>query len=56
MNYLTNKNILLAVTGGIAAYKSAEIVRNLKKLGSNVKVIMTKSYQEFITTLTLKAL
>ena len=43
------KNILLAVTGGIAAYKSAEIVRNLKKLGSNVKVIMTKSSQEFIT-------
>ena len=56
MNYLTNKNILLAVTGGIAAYKSAEIVRNLKKLGSNVKVIMTKSSQEFITPLTLQAL
>lgn len=56
LNYLTNKNILLAVTGGIAAYKSAEIVRNLKKLGSNVKVIMTKSSQEFITPLTLQAL
>ena len=56
MNYLTNKNILLAVTGGIAAYKSAEIVRNLKKLGSNVKVIMTNSSQEFITPLTLQAL
>ena len=56
LNYLTNKNILLAVTGGIAAYKSAEIVRNLKKLGSNVKVIMTNSSQEFITPLTLQAL
>ena len=56
LNYLTNKNIILAVTGGIAAYKSAEIVRNLKKLGSNVKVIMTNSSQEFITPLTLQAL
>ena len=56
LNYLTNKNILLAVTGGIAAYKSAEIVRKLKKEGSNVRVVMTKSSQEFITHLTLQAL
>ena len=56
LNYLTNKNILLAVTGGIAAYKSAEIVRKLKKEGSNVRVVMTKSSQEFITPLTLQAL
>jgi len=44
------------VTGGIAAYKSAEIVRKLKKEGCNVRVIMTKSSQEFITPLTLQAL
>jgi len=53
---LRNKNILLGVTGGIAAYKSAEIVRGLKKLGSSVRVVMTKSAQEFITPLTLQAL
>ncbi len=56
MDSLRNKNILLGVTGGIAAYKSAEIVRGLKKLGSSVRVVMTKSAQEFITPLTLQAL
>jgi phosphopantothenoylcysteine decarboxylase/phosphopantothenate--cysteine ligase len=56
MESLRNKNILLGVTGGIAAYKSAEIVRGLKKLGSSVRVVMTKSAQEFITPLTLQAL
>jgi|TARA_B100000809_G_C15054190_1_gene500094 phosphopantothenoylcysteine decarboxylase/phosphopantothenate--cysteine ligase len=53
---LINKNILLGVTGGIAAYKSAEIVRGLKKAGSSVRVVMTQSAQEFITPLTLQAL
>ena len=56
MDSLTNKNVLLGVTGGIAAYKSAEIVRHLKKLGSSVRVVMTKSAEEFITPLTLQAL
>ena len=56
MNSLVNKNILLGVTGGIAAYKSAEIVRSLKKAGSSVRVVMTKSAEEFITPLTLQAL
>ena len=56
MNSLANKNILLGVTGGIAAYKSAEIVRCLKKSGSSVRVVMTKSAEEFITPLTLQAL
>ena len=56
MNSLANKNILLGVTGGIAAYKSAEIVRSLKKTGSSVRVVMTKSAEEFITPLTLQAL
>jgi phosphopantothenoylcysteine decarboxylase/phosphopantothenate--cysteine ligase len=53
---LINKNILLGVTGGIAAYKSAEIVRYLKKSGSSVRVVMTSSAEEFITPLTLQAL
>ena len=56
MDSLTNKNVLLGVTGGIAAYKSAEIVRHLKKSGSSVRVVMTKSAEEFITPLTLQAL
>ena len=56
MDSLTNKNVLLGVTGGIAAYKSAEIVRHLKKSGSAVRVVMTKSAEEFITPLTLQAL
>ena len=56
MESLINKNILLGVTGGIAAYKAAEIVRYLKKSGSSVRVVMTKSAEEFITPLTLQAL
>jgi len=53
---LVNKNIILGVTGGIAAYKSAEIVRHLKKSGSSVRVVMTASAEEFITPLTMQAL
>ena len=56
MKSLINKNILLGVTGGIAAYKSAEIVRGLKKARSSVRVVMTQSAEEFITPLTLQAL
>lgn len=50
------KNILLGVTGGIAAYKSAGIISLLKKRGYNVKVIMTKNATEIITPLTLETL
>ncbi|WP_373080138.1 bifunctional phosphopantothenoylcysteine decarboxylase/phosphopantothenate--cysteine ligase CoaBC [Fusobacterium varium] len=50
------KNILLGVTGGIAAYKSANIVSLLKKKGYNVKVIMTENATEIITPLTLETL
>ena len=56
MKSLANKNILLGVTGGIAAYKSAEIVRHLKKSDASVRVVMTRSAEEFITPLTLQAL
>ena len=54
LNFL-NTNILLCVTGGIAAYKSAEIIRLFKKEGAEVRVIMTESAKEFITPLTLQA-
>ena len=53
---LTNRNILLGVTGGIAAYKSAELIRRLQDAGAEVRIIMTTAAQEFITPLTLQAL
>src|SRR5215813_12338543 len=53
---LVGKRIVLGVTGGIAAYKSAELVRLLVKEGAAVRVIMTKNAQEFITPLTLQTL
>ncbi len=53
---LQNKTIVLGITGGIAAYKAAEVVSGLKKLGADVKVIMTKSAAEFITPLTFMSL
>lgn len=53
---LTNKHILLGVTGGIAAYKSAELIRRLRDAGAEVQVIMTPAAREFITPLTLQAL
>ena len=51
----SKKNIILCVTGGIAAYKSAEIIRLFKKDGADVRVVMTESAKEFITPLTLQA-
>jgi phosphopantothenoylcysteine decarboxylase/phosphopantothenate--cysteine ligase len=56
MNYLSGKHILLGVTGGIAAYKSAELVRQLREQGAEVRVVMTAAATEFITPLTLQAL
>jgi len=53
---LANKKIVLGITGGIAAYKAAELVRALIKTGAQVKVIMTKNAQEFITPLTMQTL
>ena len=52
---LSNKRILLCVTGGIAAYKTAELTRLFKKNGAEVRIIMTQSAQEFVTPLTLQA-
>jgi phosphopantothenoylcysteine decarboxylase / phosphopantothenate---cysteine ligase len=56
MSSLTNKRILLGVTGGIAAYKSAELIRRLGDAGAEVQVVMTPAAQEFITPLTMQAL
>jgi phosphopantothenoylcysteine decarboxylase/phosphopantothenate--cysteine ligase len=56
MNILMNKNILLGITGSIAAYKAAEITSKLKKEGCDVKVVMTKSSASFITETTLESL
>lgn len=53
---LQNKKIVLGVTGGIAAYKSAELIRLLRKAGAEIKVVMTESAKEFITPLTLETL
>ena len=56
MAHLFNRNVLLGVSGGIAAYKSAELLRQLQQRGATVRVIMTRGAQEFITPLTLQAL
>jgi len=53
---LKGKNILLVISGGIAAYKSLELIRILKKSGSNVHVILTQSAKEFVTELTVSQL
>ncbi|OIN11111.1 bifunctional phosphopantothenoylcysteine decarboxylase/phosphopantothenate--cysteine ligase CoaBC [Oceanisphaera psychrotolerans] len=52
---LTGKRILIGLSGGIAAYKSAELVRRLKERGAEVRVVMTESAKSFITPLTLQA-
>ncbi|MCB1645450.1 MAG: bifunctional phosphopantothenoylcysteine decarboxylase/phosphopantothenate--cysteine ligase CoaBC [Pseudomonadales bacterium] len=56
MSSLQNKRILLGVTGGIAAYKSAELLRRLQDEGADVRVVMTRGATEFITPLTMQAL
>lgn len=56
MSSLANKRVLLGVTGGIAAYKSAEVIRRLQDLGADVRVVMTPAATQFITPLTLQAL
>lgn len=53
---LQDKKIVLGVTGSIAAYKSADLVRRLREKGANVRVVMTKAACEFITPLTLQTL
>lgn len=55
MGTLTNKRLLVGVTGGIAAYKTADLIRRLRDAGADVRAVMTRSAAEFITPLTLQA-
>jgi phosphopantothenoylcysteine decarboxylase/phosphopantothenate--cysteine ligase len=55
MSNLAGKRIIVGVTGGIAAYKSAELVRRLRQAGSEVRVVLTTGGARFITPLTLQA-
>ena len=55
MKELLNKRVLLGVSGGIAAYKSADLVRRLKDAGADVRVVMTAGAEAFITPLTMQA-
>ena len=54
MNELQGKNILVGVTGGIAAYKVVEVVSRLKKLGAEVRVVMTRAAAEFVAPRTFQ--
>ncbi len=56
MNNLNNKKILLIICGGIAAYKSLELIRLLKKDGVSIKTILTKNGAEFVTPLSISSL
>jgi phosphopantothenoylcysteine decarboxylase/phosphopantothenate--cysteine ligase len=56
MQLLENKNILVAVTGSIAVYKSLELIRLYKKQGANVRVIMTDSAKRFVSALTFETI
>ena len=56
MGQLFNRHVVLGITGGIAAYKAAVLVRELQERGASVRVVMTRGATEFITPLTLQAL
>ena len=56
MGRLHQRHILVAISGGIAAYKGAELVRLLKKQGAAVRVVLSRGATEFITPLTMQAL
>lgn len=56
MQHLSNKRILLGVTGSIAAYKAADLIRRLREVGAEVRVVMTEGAKAFVTPLTFQAL
>lgn len=56
MEMLKNKKILLGITGGIAAYKTIELIRSLKKANAEVRVVLTPAAEAFVTPLTLQAI
>jgi phosphopantothenoylcysteine decarboxylase/phosphopantothenate--cysteine ligase len=53
---LQNREIIVGISGGIAAYKTAELVRTLTKKGASVHVVMTKNAMEFVTPLTFQTI
>lgn len=55
-NNLSGKNVVLGITGGIAAYKSADLTRRLKEAGAEVRIVMTTAATEFVTPLTFQTL
>lgn len=56
MNFLNGKHIVVGITGGIAAYKSADLTRRLLEAGAEVRIVMTAAATEFVTPLTFQAL
>ncbi len=56
MNKLEGKKILLIICGGIAAYKSLEVIRLLKKNGASIKTVLTKNATKFVTPLSISSL
>jgi len=56
MKFLENKKILIIITGGIAAYKTLDLIRKLSKLNCQIKTILTKSGKEFVTPLSITSL
>ena len=56
MQHLSNKRVLLGITGSIAAYKAAELIRRLQDAGAEVRVVMTEGAKAFVTPLTFQAL
>ena len=56
MTTLDGRRILLGITGGVAAYKAAELVRLLVKAGADVRVVMTAAACRFVTPVTMQAL
>ena len=56
MKFLENKKILIIITGGIAAYKTLDLIRKLSKLNCEIKTILTKSGKEYVTPLSITSL
>ena len=56
MNFLKNKKILLIITGGIACYKSLDVIRRLQDKGADINCILTDSAKEFVNTITFESL
>jgi len=56
MQTLSNKHIIIGITGGIAAYKSADLTRRLIEAGADVRIMMTTAATRFVTPLTFQAL